>query len=239
MRFSLASFVAAAALVSQASAEIFITSPVATTTCTGGQPCKISWNDDGKAPVLAQIGACTVGLYVGNQQQQTKLQDIQSVDVSAVSEISFTPDAAVGENSNQYFIRFDSVNLKQAAAPQFPYQSFSAKFTLGGMTGKFTDAVKAQLAGTTGAGAASTPAATVAPATSAAAGGASSAAGVTTSVVKSVAPTTTASRAATTSSGSSNGAVSIVVPGVVGSLAGVTIATALAGVMLGMVAFGF
>lgn len=76
-----ASFVAAATLVPQSLAKLYVsfltlvydhsgdkfgiltltypiqlTSPVASTTCQAGQPCTVSWNDDGNAPTLSQIG---------------------------------------------------------------------------------------------------------------------------------------------------------------------------------------
>lgn len=33
-----------------------ITAPVATTSCTAGQNCQVSWNDDGTQPSLSSIG---------------------------------------------------------------------------------------------------------------------------------------------------------------------------------------
>jgi hypothetical protein len=41
--------------------------PLPTDTCTGGQPCTVQWLDDGKVPLLGEIGVTTVGLYHGNQ----------------------------------------------------------------------------------------------------------------------------------------------------------------------------
>lgn len=234
MRFSVASLVAAVALASQASAEIFITEPVASTQCAAGTPCNVRWNDDGAAPVLATIGRCRISLYTGGAQQQTFLQEISAdLDVSTNSFVTYTPNASVGENGNMYFIRFESLALKQTANPAFPYQSFSAKFTLNGMTGKFSPEVGAQISG--GGGVVSTPVATI-PATSTAV--------VTVTTSKAAAATGSGSTAprvtATTSvrSNTTNGAVSTAMPGVIGSLAGVTVATAMAGVMLGLVALG-
>jgi len=137
-------------LISVAFATVFTTSPVASSTFTGGQEATISWQDDGSAPSLKDFGPARVSIYVGNAQQQTSLQTIvPSVDVSTTSSIKFTPDASIGPNSAQYFIRFESLSLKDAAAPQFPALAFSAKFTMAGMTGVFTADAQAQIDGQT------------------------------------------------------------------------------------------
>lgn len=47
-----------------------VTSPTATTTCTGNAVCQINWEDNGVTPSLAQFGATEVFLGVGNAQQQ-------------------------------------------------------------------------------------------------------------------------------------------------------------------------
>ncbi|KAF4613151.1 hypothetical protein D9613_011167 [Agrocybe pediades] len=59
------------------------------------------------------------------------------------------PSAPTAMNTNQNhrsFIRFESISLKDAAQPQFPALAFSHKFSLSGMTGTFSDEVKAQIA---------------------------------------------------------------------------------------------
>jgi len=139
-----------ASLAPQALATIFITEPVLSTTCTAGSVCNVRWNDDGNAPTLSTIGASSVGLYVGSVQQQTLLQDItDSIDVSTASSVQWTPDANVGSNGNFYFVRFSSLALKDTTNVNFPYQSFSAKFTLNGMTGTFNSTVQSQINGAT------------------------------------------------------------------------------------------
>jgi len=137
-------------LVSSACANVFITSPVLTSSFAAGQPATISWKDDGAAPSLASFGAASIGLYVGNSLQQTQLQPISaSVDVSTSGSVTFTPTASVGPNGAEYFIRFDSLALKDATNSQFPAQAFSAKFTLTGMTGTFSPDVQSQIDGQT------------------------------------------------------------------------------------------
>lgn len=135
-------------LVSAAYAELFITAPVGSTTLTGGQEATISWQDNGVSPTLAEFGDAKVSVYAGNALQQTQLQEIvASVNVASTSSIQFTPDASIGPNSAEYFIRFESLNLKDAGAPQFPALAFSAKFTMSGMSGTFNSAVQAQIDG--------------------------------------------------------------------------------------------
>jgi len=78
------------------------TSPIASTTFTGGQQAIISWQEDGKKPSLADFGPAKVSIYVGNAQQQTSLQTIvASVDVSTTGSIQFTPDSKIGPNSDE------------------------------------------------------------------------------------------------------------------------------------------
>ncbi|KAG6840309.1 hypothetical protein C0991_007634 [Blastosporella zonata] len=170
-------------LSSSAFATVFVTSPTASTTFVGGQQATISWQDDGTAPSLANFGPSKVSIYVGNAQQQTSLQLIvASVDVSTTSSIQFTPDATIGPNGSQYFIRFESLSFMDPAQPQYPAEAFSAKFAMSSMTGTFSQAVvdqingqsTAPLAGATAAVSSSAPAATSASLTSSKAASATS-----------------------------------------------------------------
>ncbi|KAG5331664.1 hypothetical protein C0989_007612 [Termitomyces sp. Mn162] len=127
------------ALSASALGNVFITSPTASTTFVAGQQATINWQDDGMTPSLKDFGPAKVSVYAGNAQQQTSLQlVIPSVDVSTTQSIQFTPDP---------FIRVESLNLKDSAAPQYPALAFSAKFTLNGMTGTFSNAVIDQING--------------------------------------------------------------------------------------------
>jgi len=137
------------ALSASALATLFPTAPVAATVWQAGMPQTISWQEstDGQAPHLKDFGPALISIYVGNAQQQTKLQPITTIDVSTTGQIQFTPDPKIGPNGAFYFIRFESVSLKDSAAPQFPALAFSAKFTLQGMTGTFPPDVQAQIDG--------------------------------------------------------------------------------------------
>jgi len=133
-------------LISVAFATVFVTSPVASTTDSGGKSAVVSWMDDGKAPSLAQFGASMISIYVGNAQQQTNLQIItNNTDVSTTSTMNFTPNPSIGPNDNHYFIRFESVNGKDSTGT--PYEAFSAQFTLNSMSGSFSSSVLAEIAG--------------------------------------------------------------------------------------------
>lgn len=138
----------ALALAAQALATVYPTSPVGTTSWTAGQQVSINWQDDGSSPTLQDFGDAKVSIYVGNAQQQTLLQSIsESVNVATTNSIQFTPDASIGPNGAQYFIRFESLAFKDPAQPQYPALAFSSKFTLSGMSGEFNSTVQAQIDG--------------------------------------------------------------------------------------------
>lgn len=188
------------ALSASAFATVFVTSPVASTTFTGGKSATVSWQDDGKQPTLQSFGPAIVSIYAGNSQQQTLLQTISpSVDVSSTQAVVFTPDPSIGPNGNEYFVRFQSVNLKDTTQPQFPALAFSAKFTMSGMSGTFNASVQSEIDGQSTApiggtaapsssGAASTPAATTSKASSSSSSG-SAAGGAKTSAAAGAAST--------------------------------------------------
>lgn len=141
----------ALALVSFAApvlADVYITSPTSSSTFTGGQQAVVNWKDDGKSPSVAQWGDASISIFVGNALQQTSLQVISSsVDMSQTSSIAFTPNPAIGPNSDEYFIRIESSSLKSATDSRYPALAFSAKFTLNGMTGTFNSTEQAQIDG--------------------------------------------------------------------------------------------
>jgi len=130
-----------------ASAMVYITSPTASSNFSAGVSSPITWQDDGKQPTPKDIGPSKVGLYVGNVNQQVLVQTISTnTDVSQASSIDFTPEAGAGPDSDQYFIRFDSLSLKQNGT-NFPVQAFSHKFALNKMTGSFNASVSSIIAG--------------------------------------------------------------------------------------------
>jgi hypothetical protein len=135
-------------LASSALANIYITNPVASTVMTAGQSASIVWQDTTDSPSLSEFGAAKFSVAVGNAISQTVLQVIaENVDVSTTSTIQFTPDASVGGDSDQYFIRVESNSLKDAKDARFPALGFSAKFTIKGMSGSFNTSVQAEIDG--------------------------------------------------------------------------------------------
>jgi len=129
-------------------ADVYITSPTGSSTFTGGQQAVIKWQDDGKSPSLAQWGNASIAIFVGNALQQTALQVIVgSVNMNQTSSVAFTPNPAIGPNSGEYFIRAESLSLKDATQPQYPALAFSSKFTMNGMTGTFNSTEQAQING--------------------------------------------------------------------------------------------
>lgn len=133
-------------LISVAFATVYVINPVASTTDTGGQIAEVAWQDDGNSPTLAQFGSAMISIYAGNAQQQTSLQLINAnVNVATTSSVNFTVNPSIGPNSNHYFIRFQSLSGTDTKGT--PYEAFSAQFTLTSMTGTFSAAVLAEIAG--------------------------------------------------------------------------------------------
>lgn len=190
------------ALSASAFATVFVTAPVASTTFPAGTPATVSWQDDGKQPTLQAFGPAVLSIYAGNSQQQTLLQTIApSVDVSTTQSVIFTPDPTIGSNGNEYFIRFQSISLKDSTQPQYPALAFSAKFSLSGMTGTFNSTVQSQIDGQSTApiGGTAAPSASSAPAATASSAPAAAAPSVTTTTKGSSASTSTSRSDAKTS----------------------------------------
>ncbi|KAF5343558.1 hypothetical protein D9758_012965 [Tetrapyrgos nigripes] len=135
-------------LTSGAFAAVYINSPTESIGMTGGQTAKISWIDQGSGPSLADFGDAKIGIYTGNSKQQILLQTISDrINVAKSSSLQFTPDAGIGPNGNNYFVRFDSLTLKDSANPQSPAMAFSSRFTMSGMSGTFNASVQSLING--------------------------------------------------------------------------------------------
>jgi len=216
------------AFASLASANIYVTNPVTSTTCTPGTSCLVQWADDGNAPFLATIGVCSIAVCTGGNIAQTCLQTISaSTDVSQNAQVSFVPDSTIGPSATDlYFIKFTALTYKSASNPAEPFTAFSSKFSLAGMTGTFNATIQAEIS----------QSAEVVATTAAAATTTAAAAGITTITTGASKATTAAKTTATTSKKS--GAVPMVVPGVMASFVGVTVAVSLASVFLGRLALG-
>ncbi|KAJ7058197.1 hypothetical protein C8F01DRAFT_1149915 [Mycena amicta] len=146
--FSVSSAIVALALTKTAFAALAFTAPTASIGAVGGQPFTLVWKDDGTAPLLSAYGPCKASIYAGNAAQQTSLQTIsESVDPSNPLSLTFTVNATIGPNSDQYFIRFEALNTKDPNNAAIPLLAFSHQFTLSGMTGAFSAEVQSEING--------------------------------------------------------------------------------------------
>lgn len=128
--------------------------------------------DDGSSPLLSAVGPSRIDLYTGSTNQQTFLQSFaDSVDVSKVNSVTGLIPTSTGPDGDWYFIRVTSAALKAnatgAGGITYPYEAFSAKFTLNGMSGQFNASVSSQnaAAASTGFGGSTAPAAAAASST--------------------------------------------------------------------------
>ncbi|GAA5980325.1 hypothetical protein JCM11641_001767 [Rhodosporidiobolus odoratus] len=139
-------------------AKVYIYKPVESSHYQPGESFTVSWRDDGTPPSWEEWGPSTIGLYTGSATSQTLLTTLGTIsDPSKSSEHLITIDGQWGGNSSDYFIRIESTSSQNPETDD-PLQAFSARFTLSGMTGKFSEEVEAQLAGATGATASSSSA---------------------------------------------------------------------------------
>jgi len=118
-----------------AKASLFFVKPSSRSTCTGGSPCEVVWEDDGVSPLLNTVGVVTAGLYTGSLQL---VQTLQPVNVANTLSYQFTPIPGAGPNSNSYYIAFTSTQEKVNGTS---YVGFSPFFTLKGMSGSFDNPV--------------------------------------------------------------------------------------------------
>ncbi|CEL54912.1 hypothetical protein RSOLAG1IB_07404 [Rhizoctonia solani AG-1 IB] len=185
----------AAALAPAVYAGPYFTAPVAGTVCNAGQPCTITWQDDGKAPDLASFGDCSVGVYTGSAQQQSLIQNLAITNAQTAATVQFVPDPAAGEDSKVYFIKMISLNTADPTNNLYKATAYSAMFELKGMTGKFNATVQAQIAGT-----AASSTAVVAP------GGTTTADGTSSTTAKITSTRTSTSSSATGTAANANNA---------------------------------
>jgi len=227
MRTSAVLAIAAGSLLSQVSALIYTTAPVATTSWTANQPATVEWADDGNTPTLATIGACSIDLCTGGVTQQTCLQNIApSLDVSTNAQVSFTPNPAIGASGDVYFIKYTSIGLMDPTSPQYHYTAYSAKFTLLGMTGTFNATVLAEIS-----------AASAAPASTPAAAATTAAAAATTPASATGAKTSASASKASSSAQASGTSKASGATRLAGSFAGAPVVASLVGLAFGAVAF--
>ncbi|KAF9029556.1 hypothetical protein BDZ89DRAFT_1065341 [Hymenopellis radicata] len=143
------------ALVSTVVADVYITFPVSGSSMSGGSPYNLTWMDDGAGTyALSDFGAAQFSIAVGGTSEQVCFYVVDSrhwsdIDVSTTSMFEFTVDASIGGDSDGYFIRVDSNNLTDSDNNGYAMQSFSAKYTMDGMTGTFNSTMEALIADST------------------------------------------------------------------------------------------
>lgn len=203
--FSLSSAVVTLALTSSAFAALAVTSPTDSISFVGGQQANITWMDNGAEPSLASFGLAKVSVFTGNSNSQTSLQLIaENVDVTNPLFLLFTPDPSIGPSATEYFIRFESNNLKDTANPSIPALAFSHVFAMSGMTGTFNASVQSEIDGQSTAPFGGSAAATAA--TTAATQAATTSKASTTAANKSAAPSSSASKSAKAAAASGSSA---------------------------------
>ncbi|GAA5846057.1 hypothetical protein JCM11251_005400 [Rhodosporidiobolus azoricus] len=193
---------AALSLLPAALAKVYIYKPVASSYYAPGDSFTVSWRDDGESPSWTEWGASTLTLMTGSATSQTVLSDLGTLSsASSQHEVLITIDGSWGPDSSDYFIRVQSDAGK--AANGDPLQAFSARFRLQEMTGEWSPAVQAQLAGSAvpAAGTTTTVAANTRMTTSARATASAAAASETTG---SLSGASLASKVASSTSGSSS-----------------------------------
>ncbi|KAL5513534.1 hypothetical protein ACEPAH_3933 [Sanghuangporus vaninii] len=113
--------------------SVFITHPYQGITCSGGSECTVTWADDGRTPLLADIGPSDFALYQGTN---TLVQQLAAgLDVSQTRVLTFVPNKNAGPNANSYWIKMTSISAKNPNDTSQPYTSFSGFFTLDNMSG--------------------------------------------------------------------------------------------------------
>ncbi|KAJ2922938.1 hypothetical protein H1R20_g14196, partial [Candolleomyces eurysporus] len=107
--FSLVTYFILFFLLTVVDAALYVVTPLSGSTCRGGQPCTVTWLDDGQAPLLSAIGVTHVALYTGTLKL---VQTLPPVDVSSTLSFTFTPNPAAGPNSDAYYLAFTSTETK-------------------------------------------------------------------------------------------------------------------------------
>ncbi|UZJ57171.1 hypothetical protein CBS101457_006491 [Exobasidium rhododendri] len=164
MQFALALILALTLAVLQpVLSTAVLTAPVASTTTIGGSSLKLKWSDNGVAPELSSAwGGVNIFLAAGGESTQYKLQQLASNISTKTTHGSYIVDQSIGPDGQYYFIRMEGTETNSSGIPAM---SFSARFTLTGMTGTFNSTVLAAAESKEGTSTSSSTAATSAKST--------------------------------------------------------------------------
>jgi hypothetical protein len=130
----------ALAAVQPALSNPALTSPVASTSASGGKLLTVAWDDNGETPKTSAWKGINIFLATGDVNTQYKLQQLAANISTHKTSGKYAIDANAGPNGGFYFIRMESVATQTSG---IPYMAFSSKFTLKNMSGTFNSTVQA------------------------------------------------------------------------------------------------
>ncbi|CAD6903150.1 unnamed protein product [Tilletia controversa] len=129
-------------LASSVDAGVYITSPDSNSKASGGASMEIQWRDDDKKPQLKSWGNLTLYLATGSSSEQFMLQTLKTNVRASANAVKVKVDPKAGSNGGDYFIRaVGSATLADGTHPE----SFSARFHLNKMTGKWNSEIESVL----------------------------------------------------------------------------------------------
>ncbi|RKF79792.1 Cell wall synthesis protein KNH1 [Golovinomyces cichoracearum] len=118
-----------------------ITSPSAGAFLSGGVIFTVMWAESGDPPTIPELTSYELYLYTGSNASPQQLTRVTSGIFSSGNSISVAIPLAVGGSmTNAYFL-----GLVTTSADKTTITSFSNRFTLTGMTGTFSDAIRIAL----------------------------------------------------------------------------------------------
>ncbi|KEI41907.1 uncharacterized protein L969DRAFT_83763 [Mixia osmundae IAM 14324] len=124
-----------------ARATLEITAPVASTTIAAGKPFQFTWQDSGDSD-LTPLGTLKVMVYVGSLTNQTMLATVGNFPAGKLSGSGTIP-ANIGPSGHYYFLRM----RPSVFGSDMTSDTYSARFTLSGGTGKFSSDASEQVSG--------------------------------------------------------------------------------------------
>ncbi|CAO1622524.1 unnamed protein product [Sympodiomycopsis kandeliae] len=150
------------ALATPALSSVYVTNPVASTKVSGGDRITIRWQDSDTAPKVSSWGGINIWLAAGSESSQFKLDQVASDVKTSKTHVKYTVPKDIGPPGKYYFIRFESTDTAPNGTANA--MSFSARFNIDSVNGKFNSTVMAAAQGKEGS-ASSTSAASTATST--------------------------------------------------------------------------
>ncbi|KAH8805608.1 Ser-Thr-rich glycosyl-phosphatidyl-inositol-anchored membrane family-domain-containing protein [Xylogone sp. PMI_703] len=127
-------------------ADVSITAPAAGASVPGGTTFTITWTDSNSAPSISDLTSYQIFLYSGSNAAPAQLYSLgQGTFANGNSFTATVPVGVGGTGTNAYFI-----GIMSTATAGGTITNFSNRFTMTGMTGTFSQAVKDALATVTG-----------------------------------------------------------------------------------------